>query len=623
MTGSAVDSRNAGPARGERPWFASYAPGVPREITVPEGAVGAVLTGTAARYGRRVALDFYGATTTYADLLAEVERAAEALRRAGVRAGDRVAVVLPNCPQHVVAFYAVLRLGAVVVEHNPLASTGEIRAQFARHGARVAIAWEKSLPLLPTDRGLRVLAVDLTSGLPWTKRALLRLPIAKARTQRAAMRGPVPAGVDSWDRVVRRSPRLRAGHPYPGSGDLAVLLHTGGTTGVPKAVALTHRNLQVNCEQGRAWVVGLREGAETIYAVLPFFHAFGLTLCLTFAVRMAATSVLMPRFEAPAVLAAMKRRPATFFPGVPPMFDRIEQEAARTGADLTSIRFSIAGAMPLAREVADRWEKRTGGLIVEGYGMTESSPVALGSPLSAARRPGTLGIPFPSTDIRVVDPEHPDVDVPHGERGELLLRGPQVFGGYDRDPEETAHVLLPGGWLRTGDIVTMDDDGFVTVVDRIKELIISGGFNVYPSQVEATLREMPGVADVAVVGMPSVDLGEDVLAAIVPHPGVVIDLDAVREWSRERLARYAVPRQLEILRELPRSQLGKVLRRSVREHLVAQRAHLESLREQAAAVLPHPAGRAHPARPSAPEHGRTATSPITQPGSPPQETSEE
>jgi len=573
-----------------RPWFAQYAPGVPHRIDVPGGPVGTVLSGTAARYGDRIALDFYGATTTYAHLLEQVERAAQVLHDAGVRPGDRVAVILPNCPQHVVAFYAVLRLGAVVAEHNPLASVEEIRGQFARHEARVAVVWEKSLPLLPEGSGLRVLAVDLTAGLPWTKRALLRLPLAKARTQRAAMRGPVPHGMRSWDAAVRKSPRLHGLHPYPASDDVAVLLHTGGTTGVPKAVALTHRNLQANCEQGRAWVQGLTEGAETIYAVLPFFHAFGLTLCLTFAVRMAATSVLMPRFEAPAVLAAMKRRPCTFFPGVPPMFDRIEAEATRAGADLTSIRFAIAGAMPLSRDVADRWERATGGLVVEGYGMTESSPVALGSPLSAARRPGTLGIPFPSTDIRVAEPENPDVEVPHGERGELHLRGPQVFGGYYREPEETAHVLLPGGWLRTGDIVTMDDDGFVTLVDRIKELIISGGFNVYPSQVEETLRMMPGVADVAVVGVPSAELGEHVLAAIVPHPGAIIDLDAVREWSRERLSRYAVPRELAILKELPRSQLGKVLRRSVRERLLAQREHAAALLERTVGAHDHPTG---------------------------------
>lgn len=573
-----------------RPWFGQYAPGVPHEIEVPTEPLGTVLDGAAARFPDRVALDFYGRTTTYRALQDQVERAANVLRRAGVRPGDRVALILPNCPQHVVAFYAVLRLGAVVAEHNPVASRDEIRAQFARHRATVAIVWEKSLPLLPPDRARVTFAVDLTAGLPWAKRLLLRLPVAKARTQRAAMRGPVPAGVRAWDPAVRKASRLPADHPAPSADGLAVLLHTGGTTGVPKAVGLTHRNLQANVEQGRAWVQGLREGGETIYAVLPFFHAFGLTLCLTFAVRMGATSVLMPRFEAPAVLAAQKRRPCTFFPGVPPMFDRVAAEAEKTGADLRSIRFSIAGAMSLPRDVADRWERATGGYLVEGYGMTETSPVALGSPLSAARRPGTLGVPFPSTDVRVVDPEDPEVEVPLGERGELLIAGPQVFAGYYLDPEETAHVMEPGGWLRTGDIVQMDADGFVTLVDRRKELIITGGFNVYPSQVEETLRAMPGVADVAVVGMPSTELGEHVLAAIVPIEGAHIDLDAVRAWSAERLSRYAVPRQLAILTELPRSQLGKVLRRSVREAQIAQagmRDHVGHALEQVSDALEH------------------------------------
>ncbi len=570
-----------------RRWFAQYAPGVPHEIEVPDDAVGAVLEGSASRFADHVALDFYGASTTYGELLAQVERAAHVLHEAGVRRGDRVAVILPNCPQHVVAFYAVLRLGAVVAEHNPLAAPEEVRAQFARHAATVAIVWEKALRLVPADPARVTFAVDLSAGLPWAKRLLLRLPLAKARTQRAAMRGPVPAGVAGWDRAVRRASRLPPDHPRPSAEGLAVLLHTGGTTGVPKAVMLSHRNLLANVEQGRAWVRGLEEGRETIYAVLPFFHAFGLTLCLTFAVSMAATVVLMPRFEAPAVLAAMTRRPCTFFPGVPPMFDRVAVEAERTGADLRSIRFAIAGAMPLPRSVAERWERLTGGLVVEGYGMTETSPVALGSPLSPARRPGTLGVPFPSTDVRVVDPEHPAVDVPLGEPGELLIRGPQVFDGYYADPGETAHVLLPGGWLRTGDIVRMDEDGFVSVVDRIKELIISGGFNVYPTQVEETLRAMPGVSDVAVVGMPSPELGEHVLAAIVPHEGAHIDLESVRAWSAARLSRYAVPRQLAILTELPRSQIGKVLRRSVREAMLAQSEHVAEAREHLTSLRGH------------------------------------
>jgi len=256
---------------------------------------------------------------------------------------------------------------------------------------------------------------------------------------------------------------------------------------------------------------------------------------------------------------------------VPPMFERVAAAAERRGADLSSIRFAISGAMALSPETARRWEALTGGLVIEGYGLTECSPLALGNPLSPARQPGTLGLPYPSTTIRVVDPEDPTVDVRPGERGELLVRGPQVFAGYWQRSEDTAAALLPDGWLRTGDIVEVDDQtGFTRLVDRIKEVIIIGGFNVYPSQVEDRLREMPGVEDVAVVGMPSGDLGEKVVAAVVMAAGATrLELEAVREWCGEHLARYAIPRELVFLHELPRSQIGKVMRRVVREQLLS------------------------------------------------------
>ncbi|GAA1624008.1 AMP-binding protein [Georgenia ruanii] len=552
------------------PARAHYAPGVPAEIVVPDHGVDGLLTEAAGRFGDRVALDFLGAVTTYAALEEQVDRAAGLLAAAGVRAGDRVALVLPNCPQHVVAFYAALRLGAVVAEHNPLAPPAEIQEQLDAHGATVVVAWENALDRVAPGgdrRDRTVWAVDLTAALPRRSRLLLGLPLPAARAQRAALRGPVPPGVRSWEADLRRAAPLPRTHPRPAGADLAVLLHTGGTTGTPKAVALTHRNLLANVAQGRAWVQGLREGAETFYAVLPFFHAFGLTLSLTFAVRIGATQVVLPKFDVDMVLAAMRRRPATFFPGVPPMFDRLAVAAQERGADLSSVRFAISGAMALDPQVARRWEALTGGLIIEGYGMTECSPVVLGNPFGPGRRPGALGLPFPSTDIRVVDPEHPAAEVPPGAVGELLVRGPQVFAGYDGRPEETAEVLLDGGWLRTGDLVRLDD-GFVVLADRRKELIISGGFNVYPSQVEEAVRSMPGVSDVAVVGLPDGARGESVVAALVLEPGARVDLEGVRRWTHERLSHYAIPRRIAVLEELPRSQLGKVLRRKVREQLL-------------------------------------------------------
>lgn len=555
-----------------RPWLSSYAPGVPATVEVPDESLVDLLKGSVERFGPRPALDFFGATTSYAVLGDRVDRAAEALRRVGVEAGDRVALVLPNCPQHVVAFYAVLRLGAIVVEHNPLYTPQELQHQLADHGARVAIVWDKAVPgvqqVAANTAVEQVIAVDLSAALPLVKRLMLRLPVRQARAARAAMTAPAP-GVPQWDHLVAQASPLDPDHPGPSAEDIALLQYTGGTTGVPKGAILTHRNLLSNALQGRAWVPGLVDGQETIYAVLPLFHAYGLTLCLTFAVGIGATLVLFPRFDVDQVLEAMARRPATFLPAVPPIYQRLATEARERGVDLSSVRFSISGAMALPAETVELWENVSGGLLVEGYGMTEASPVALGNPVSEGRRTGTVGVPFPSTEARVVDPEDPTHELGLGERGELLVRGPQVFSGYWQQPEQSAEVLLPGGWLRTGDMVVMDEDGFVTVVDRIKELIITGGFNVYPSEVEAALRRVEGVADAAAVGVPGKN-GEEVVAAVVLEDGATTDGEAVREASREYLAAYKVPRRVVVVDDLPRSLIGKVLHREVRESLLAR-----------------------------------------------------
>jgi long-chain acyl-CoA synthetase len=558
-----------------RPWLDTYAPEVPADIDTPDEPLTAALYRSAAAHPSRVALDFMGSVTTYGTLARRVNRAAEALRELGVRPGDRVAIVLPNCPTHVVAFYAVLRLGAVVVEHNPTYTADELEHQLRDSGAVVAIVWEKAAAAVLSVRDRTdlhgVVVVDLTRDLPSIKRAALHLPVHSAREVKSAMRSRVRnAGVLRWDQFVRRARPLPADHPAPSVDDIAALQYTGGTTGTPRGAVLRHRHLVANAAQGHAWTQH-REASETIYAALPFFHAFGLLLCMTYAIRIAATVVIFPRFDVDMVLAAQRRRPATFIPGVPPMFERLAEAARRTGTDLTSVTHAISGAMSLPETTARAWEEVTGGLLVEGYGLTETAPVALGNPMSTDRRPGMLGVPFPSTHIRIVDPEDPSRDVPLGERGELLISGPQVFDGYWQRPDETAQVLIEREgrtWLRTGDIVVMSD-GFVRLVDRIKEVIITGGFNVYPSQVEEQLRGMAEISDVAVVGVPGGDLGEKVVAAIVLAEGVTkIEMSAVRAWSEERLARYAQPRDLVILTELPRSQIGKVLRRVVRQEIV-------------------------------------------------------
>lgn len=557
----------------ERLWHASYSDGVPAQVDIPDEPLGAAVERAAEQFPDRIAVEFQGATLTYAELAQTIARGATVLQDLGVRAGDRVAIALPNCLSHVVAFYATLRLGAAVVENNPTYSPAELAHQLADSGATVALLWEKAvegfLDHQESTEVRTVVSVNVSADLPWIKRLAIALPMRTSRTNREALRGPVPEELPVWHKLVADAEPLAADHPWPAAEDVALLQYTGGTTGTPKAAVLTHRNMVANTVQGQAWT-GHQAGQETVYAVLPFFHAFGLTLCLTYSARIAATMVAFPKFDVVSVLATQRRRPCTFLPAVPTILDRLATAAEATRSDLTSIRFAFSGAMALAPQIAERWERVTGGLAIEGYGMTETSPVALGNPASADRRPGALGIPFPGTDIKIVDQEDHTREVAPGESGELLIRGPQVFAGYWGRPEETAEQLLEGGWLRTGDVVQMDEHGFVVLVDRIKEMIVTGGFKVYPSQVEDHLRTMPGVQDVAVVGLPGGDLGEKVVAAIVMELGhTQVELQAVRDWCAERLARYAVPRDMVILPDLPRSQIGKVLRRSVRDHIIS------------------------------------------------------
>ncbi|MFB8148222.1 long-chain-fatty-acid--CoA ligase [Microbacterium sp. NPDC056003] len=553
-----------------RPWIASYAEGVPQDLEPVSGSLVDIVEESAKDYPDAVALQFFGRETSYRSLHEQIERAAAGLRTQGVRAGDPVAIVLPNCPQHIVAFYAILRLGAVVIEHNPLYTPRELRKQFEDHGAKHAIVWSKVVKTVqefPTDLAVTsLISVDITRAMPLTTRLALRLPLSKAREARTALTERV-SGAIAWEDIVGSEP-LPATHPKPATDDLALIQYTSGTTGSPKGASLTHRNLLSNAAQARAWVPSIVRGEGcVVYAVLPMFHAYGLTLCLTFAMSMGARLVLFPRFDPDMVLEVTKKHPATFLPLVPPIADRLLKAAREKGVSLHGTQVAISGAMTLPHELVVPFEAASGGYLVEGYGLSECSPVLMANPVADNRVPGTVGLPLPGTECRVVDPDDPTQDVPHGERGELIVRGPQVFGGYYGKPEETEAVFTDG-WFRTGDIVVIDDAGFVRVVDRIKELIITGGFNVAPTEVETALRQHPQVEDAAVVGLPSEHSGEEVVAAVVLAPGEEIDVEAVREFARGILTPYKVPRRIFVVDELPKSLIGKVLRRQVRDRLL-------------------------------------------------------
>lgn len=554
-----------------RPWTASYAPGVPEDLPELTGSLMDLVADSAGNHPHAPALQFFGRVTTYADLATAIDRAAAGLYAQGVRRGDPVAIILPNCSQHIIAFYAVLRLGAIVVEHNPLYTPRELRKQFEDHGAKHAIVWSKvarTVQEFPDDLAVDTLiSVDVITGMPPVMQLALKLPIPKLRAQRAQLaervRGAVP-----WRRIVSHEP-LPAEMPRPGTDDVAVIQYTSGTTGDPKGATLTHRNLLANAAQARAWTPDVADGEGTVvYAVLPMFHAYGLTLCLTYAMSRAARLVLFPKFDPDMVLAVTKKHPATVLPAVPPIAERLLNRAKEKGVSLEGTGIGVSGAMALNDALVVPWEAETKGMLVEGYGLSECSPVIAVNPVGDNRKAGTIGLPLPGTEVRVVDPEAPENDAAPGEPGELLVRGPQVFGGYWGRPEETEKVFV-GDWFRTGDIVVMDDEGFLKVVDRVKELIITGGFNVAPTEVEIALRQHPAIADAAVIGVPA-DGGEDVVAVVVLDGTPEFDPEEARRFAKRILTPYKAPRRFVVVDELPKSMIGKVLRRQVRDDLMAR-----------------------------------------------------
>ncbi len=546
-----------------------YLDGVPTEIIPVTTPLPEMMSKAVDDFPQNVAIDFLGKEYTYLEIYKEIKRATNVLKANGITKGDVVSVALPNCPQHYIAFFAISYLGATVSEHNPLAPPQQLKEQFANVKPKVFIAWDKTLEKMEKENTLESIiyfSVDLTKALTKKNQFLLKLPIKKAKEKRNAMTGKAPKIALSWDAEIAKTKPLNFSKlPKIDLDDTAVLIQTGGTTGTPKAVMLSHRNIMSNARQIEYWLRDFERGNETVGAVLPFFHAFGLQLSLSVCLNTAATQIMLPTFDVDLLLAAHRRHPLTFFGGVPAMFDRIMKAAEKSGDDLSTIRYSVSGAMSLSADIAHRWEKVTGGWLSEGYGMTETSPVISGSPLANNRRISTLGVPFPSTEVRIVNPDNPDQDLAEGEIGEILVRGPQVFQGYLNNPEETA-LVFHKGWLRTGDLGKWDD-GFMVMADRSKELIINGGFNVYPSEVESVIKKLDGVADVAVVGMPTDEIGETVVAAIVPEPGAKIDLETVRKWTENKLSRYAMPKSIAILDNLPRSPIGKVMRRSVKEQL--------------------------------------------------------
>jgi long-chain acyl-CoA synthetase len=560
-----------------RPWARWYASGVAERLDVPDIALTRLLDYAAEDFPRRKALTFLGRTMTYRALVRSVDRFAGALHELDVRKGDRVALILPNCPQNVIAFFAVLRLGAVVVQHNPLYTPPELHHQLADSGATVAVVYDGAYRRLAQARpgtALRhVIVTSLADYLPSGKRLALRLPFESVREKREQLITELPSDADVLDFGKLLGSARGPGEDVPVAqpDDLALLQYTGGTTGLPKGAMLTHRNLVANAHQAAAWDPHMQRGQETVLAALPMFHVYGLTMCLTLNMLVAGTLVLLPTFELSLLFTAIDKYKPTVFPGVPPMYDQIVRSRRTSRHDLRSIRTCVSGAMRLPPKTVKKFEEVTGGHLVEGYGLTESSPVALANPLNGNARPGTIGLALPGTDLRIADLVDRSRDVPVEVAGELCVRGPQVFAGYWRQPEETASMLRDG-WLHTGDIAVMDEDGFVTIVDRKRDVILASGFSIFPSEIEDVLAEHPAVAECAVVGVPHFYRGETVKAYVVVRAGEEVSEDELRRFCTHRLVAYKVPAQVEFRRDLPRNLIGKVLRRVLRAEHEAVRA---------------------------------------------------
>ncbi len=563
----------------ERPWLANYEDGVPAEAEIPDYPVTQNLVNAATRYPRREALVFgnvveplgnalMDATMTYQELLSLTRRFAAALQAFGVKKGDRVAVHLPNCPQFVMAYYATLMVGGIVVPCNPQYVAREMAHQLSDSGAETIITMTLMYPVVKQIRADTPLKHVIVTNIKEYFPGLLKLLFTLATEKKEGHYQDLSGESDTYwfQDVLRDAPAAPTDVPID-MEETAVLMYTGGTTGVPKAAQLTHRNIQANAVQVKAWMPRMKEGEDSILTSLPLFHSYGMTTCLNLGTLSASTMILIPNPRVmPHILKSINKHHPTLYPGVPAMYVAINNYPDAESYDLSSIRACISGAAPLPVEVQQEFQELTGARLVEGYGLSEATPVTHANPIFGENRIGTIGLPFPSTDAKIVDAETGERDLDPGEVGELVVQGPQVMKGYWRMPTETANSLR-NGWLHTGDLARMEEDGYFQIVDRKKDMILgAGGYNIYPREVEEVLYEHPAVMEAAVVGVPvSVEKGERVKAFVVLKEGAETSEEEILAFCRENLAPYKVPKYVEFRDELPKTMVGKILRRVLLE----------------------------------------------------------
>lgn len=557
----------------KRVWHESYEPGVPASIDFEDVPLPRFLERSATQYPNATALIFMNRRLSYRRFKEEVDRFATALANLGVGKDSKVAIQLPNLPQAVVAYYATLSLGAQAVMSNPMYVEREIEHQWNDAGCSVAIVtdylFERRID--PIRAKLEVEHYVVTS-IPDYLRFPLNL-VARRKLEQADP--PLVARVQTDERVHSMLELIKRARPEPpqveiGMDDLAVLQYTGGTTGVSKGAMLTHRNLSYNVQQAGAWFTSLERGKEVWLSCLPFFHAFGMTVSMNVPIYAGCGLVLVPNpGDFAQLVKSIAKRRVTVFPGVPTQFNAINNRRGLGDHDLTSLKFCVCGSAPLPGDVSDGFERLTGSRIAEGFGLTETSPMTHANPLLGMRKTGSIGVPLPGTDAKVVSLEDGTTELPPGQQGELLIKGPQVMKGYWNSPGATEDSIRDG-WLHTGDIAKTDEDGYFYIVGRKKEVIISGGYNIYPDEVDDVLMAHPAVLEAATIGVPHARRGETVKSFVVLKPGHSVPAEELIAHSRSQLAAYKVPRRIEFREELPKSAALKILRRELRQQELAR-----------------------------------------------------
>jgi long-chain acyl-CoA synthetase len=550
----------------ERIWTTHYDQGVRWDLELKEKNVVQFLDASASRWGSRPAVTLKGNTLTYAQLKEQVDRFATGLAKLGVQKDTRVALWMPNLPQYVIAYFAILRLGAQVVPTNPLYVEREIEHQFNDAGVTVVVTldflWRNRLRQMMGKTGVEhVVVASIPDYLPFPLSWLAPFKLKKTGQY---VKVPREKRVHFFKDLIAHPPPTPPAASFP-MDHIAVLQYTGGTTGVAKGAVLTHRNISANAQQCRALFAIAEEGSEVLLACLPYFHSFGMTASMLLPVLMGCHIVLAPNpRDISDLVKSIIRYRVTVFLAVPAIFGAINNFPGIERLDISSIKACISGSAPLPVETLERFEKLTGGKIAEGFGMTEASPVTHCNPINGLRKVGSIGLPLPRTDIKVVDLETGERELEFGQAGELCLRGPQVMAGYLGRPEETASTLRDG-WLYSGDLARVDEDGYTFIVGRKKEMIVAGGYNVYPDEVDGVLYAHPAIMEAATIGVPDPKRGETVKSFVVLHPDAKATAEEIRAFCKKELAAYKVPKLIEIVPELPKSSMMKILRRDLRE----------------------------------------------------------